>query len=108
MKKFNLAAFMCAFLCFPFFAQAQQSHEVKGTVTDSGGEAIIGAAVMIKGTGSGTTTGVDGSTVIQVAVDGRWTSSNTDKRAIGMSTAPTTTLTPGTLPCSVNAAAPCT
>lgn len=28
----------------------------------------------------------DGKTIIQVAVDGRWTSSNTDKRAIGMST----------------------
>ena len=28
----------------------------------------------------------DGKTVIQVAVDGRWTSSNTDHRAIGMST----------------------
>lgn len=28
----------------------------------------------------------DGKTIVQVAVDGRWTSSNTDKRAIGMST----------------------
>ena len=29
----------------------------------------------------------DGKTVIQVTVDGRWTSSNTSRRAIGMSTA---------------------
>lgn len=28
----------------------------------------------------------DGKTIVQVAVDGRWTSSDTDKRAIGMST----------------------
>lgn len=44
-----------------------QRHEVKGTVVDSSGEPIVGASVIIKGTTTGVTSGVDGSFALSVA-----------------------------------------
>ncbi|MBR6002329.1 MAG: TonB-dependent receptor [Bacteroidales bacterium] len=42
--------------------------QITGTVT-SGGESVIGAAVMVEGTGHGTVTGIDGSYSIKAAGD---------------------------------------
>ena len=44
-------------------AEQQQSYAVRGRVTDASGEPVIGAAVIIKGTSKGVSTGIDGSFV---------------------------------------------
>ena len=46
---------------------APQPAALKGLVVDSGGEPVVGAGVVIKGTSHGTVTGVDGSFSIQAA-----------------------------------------
>ena len=43
-----------------------QAQEVKGIVTDSKGEPLMGVFVMIEGTTTGTSTGLDGDYVIDV------------------------------------------
>lgn len=48
-------------------AQSAQKATVSGTVTDSHGEPIIGASVMIKGTQQGTATDMDGRFTLSVA-----------------------------------------
>ena len=40
--------------------QAQQAGACKGIVKDSTGEPLIGASVLVKGTKTGTVTGIDG------------------------------------------------
>ena len=60
LKKIVFFTTVIFCLCLPFVAQGQQAREVKGTVVDPAGEAVIGAAVMIKGTNTGTITGADG------------------------------------------------
>lgn len=57
MKKLSLLLF--ASLCFVGTMLAQQT--VSGTLTDQGGEALIGANVIVKGTSTGTVTDFDGS-----------------------------------------------
>lgn len=42
------------------YAATQQQQKVVGTVTDSHGEAVIGASVLVKGTTNGTVTDIDG------------------------------------------------
>ena len=42
------------------YAQGGSTSVVRGTVTDSNGEAIIGASVVVKGTTTGTVTDLDG------------------------------------------------
>lgn len=42
------------------YAQSGSVGLVKGTVTDSNGESIIGASVVVKGTANGTITNLDG------------------------------------------------
>lgn len=42
------------------YAQGGSNNVVRGTVTDSNGEAIIGASVVVKGTTTGTVTDLDG------------------------------------------------
>ena len=44
----------------------QQNHTIKGKVTDSRGESIIGASVMEKGTSNGTITDLDGNFTLNV------------------------------------------
>ena len=43
------------------FSAAGQSATVKGTVTDSTGEPLMGAGIMVKGTSNGTITDLDGN-----------------------------------------------
>lgn len=55
---------LCIFLIissFPGFAQQANGKKVRGTVSDPEGEPLIGVSVLVVGTGSGTTTDVDGN-----------------------------------------------
>ena len=45
-------------------AQAQQAGVCKGIVKDSAGEPLIGASVVVKGSKTGTVTGIDGDFVL--------------------------------------------
>lgn len=49
------------------FAQAGQPGTVTGKVLDSNNQPVIGASVIVEGTVTGTTTGVDGSFELQAA-----------------------------------------
>ena len=69
LKKLFLFTVLLSCLCLPLLAQGPQGHEVKGTVVDAKGEAVVGAVVMIKGTATGTTTGADGSFTIHAPAD---------------------------------------
>ena len=69
LKRFFFFTTVIFCLCLPFGAQGQQAREVKGAVVDARGEAVIGAAVMIKGTHTGTITGADGSFALNAPGD---------------------------------------
>lgn len=56
MKKY----IYIVFLMISTLAHAQSRYTVTGTVTDSKGEPVIGAAVMLQGTSSGVVTDIDG------------------------------------------------
>ncbi|MCR5560641.1 MAG: TonB-dependent receptor [Bacteroidales bacterium] len=75
MKRFVLCTFLCLLLCVPLVAQAQL-REVKGTVVDANGDAVIGAVVMVKGTSVGTTTDAGGNFSIKAAGDATLTFSS--------------------------------
>ena len=47
-----------------------QNRQLSGTVKDTGGAPVVGATVVVDGTGRGTTTGVDGSFVVAVPANG--------------------------------------
>lgn len=65
MNKQTVLTFM---LCiFSLFAYAQQSITVKGTVTDTDNNPLIGAAVAVVGTSSGVITDLDGNYTIKVS-----------------------------------------
>lgn len=65
MNKKTVLTFM---LCiFSLFAYAQQSITVKGTVTDTDNNPLIGAAVAVVGTSSGVITDLDGNYTITVS-----------------------------------------
>ena len=51
------------FVCVGLYAQ---NITVKGTVKDSNGDPVVGAAVLIKGTQTGVTTDIDGNYAINV------------------------------------------
>jgi iron complex outermembrane receptor protein len=57
LRKIFILACMCMLTLSLF---AQQSINITGTVTDTKGEALIGAIVTVKGSTSGTTTDTDG------------------------------------------------
>ncbi len=57
------AMFAMLFVCVGLYAQ---NITVKGTVKDSNGDPIVGAAVLIKGTQTGVTTDIDGNYAINV------------------------------------------
>lgn len=56
------------FLCANAFAQ---SRTVTGVVTDTGGETVIGASVVVKGTKVGTATDIDGNFSLSVPAEGK-------------------------------------
>ena len=61
MKKHVLNAALAFVMALSFvFANAQTTNVIQGTVKDSKGEAIVGAAVSVKGTNLGTVTDADG------------------------------------------------
>ena len=62
MKKFSLVLSMVLFTIG--FAMAQRT--VVGQIVDQGGEALIGATVLVKGTDSGTVTDIDGKYSVSV------------------------------------------
>ena len=62
-KTLGLAALL---LTLPFFALAQNLN-ISGTVTDSRGETVIGAAVMVVDSSNGAVTDVDGNYSLQAA-----------------------------------------
>lgn len=68
MKKINqLLSFILIGL---FFVQAAHAQSVvSGTVTDEGGEAIIGANILIKGGSTGTVTDIEGTFSLEVPND---------------------------------------
>lgn len=65
-KKLILSLF--TFFCAALTAGAQQIV-VRGVVSDSGGEPIPGAVVVVRGTGNGTVTGTDGEWKISAPSD---------------------------------------
>lgn len=62
MKKISLVLSLVLFAVG--FAIAQRT--VTGTITDDGGEPLIGASILVKGTSSGTVTDIDGSYKVDV------------------------------------------
>lgn len=55
-------------LCIGFAANAQ--YNISGTITDTDGEALIGATVILEGTDIGTVTDYDGKYALQVPAEG--------------------------------------
>lgn len=64
MKKRVMLILSCLFLSVGFILA--QSTKISGTVVDGNGETVIGAAVVVKGTTIGVSTGVDGDFSIDV------------------------------------------
>ena len=62
MKKLNSSLKIFASLCMMLASVAAfaQNVKVSGVVSDENGEPLMGAAVLVKGTTTGTTTGLDG------------------------------------------------
>lgn len=86
MKKLSLVLTLVLFALG--FAMAQRT--VTGVVTDDGGEPLIGASILVKGTSSGTITDVDGSYSVSVPAGGNtlivsYTGYETLEVAIGVS-----------------------
>ena len=52
----------------PSSQSTQQAKKVTGKITDATGEPIIGASVLVKGTGTGTVTDIDGKFTVDAAV----------------------------------------
>jgi TonB-linked SusC/RagA family outer membrane protein len=67
MKKHLLVLSLTFFGALSVFAQ----RTISGKVTDAGGEPLIGASVVVKGTSSGTVTDIDGSYSISVPSDSK-------------------------------------
>lgn len=63
LMKFYTLAFL---LCFPFIIVAQSFIQIKGTVVDDGGSSVIGAAIRLKNTTTGTITDIDGKFSLKV------------------------------------------
>ena len=57
MKKRSLVLLLALFSTLSMMAQ----RTVTGVVTDDSGEGLIGASILVKGTGTGTVTDIDGS-----------------------------------------------
>jgi TonB-linked SusC/RagA family outer membrane protein len=62
----NLLASLLAILLLSGQILAQQSRTISGKVTDEKGDPVSNASVLVKGTNTGTTTGVDGSFRLEI------------------------------------------
>lgn len=72
-KKYIILSLFLSFLTIavtPTYAQ-QKSQVVSGTVVDESGEPVIGAAIMVDGTSSGTITDVNGKFSIKLPENGK-------------------------------------
>ncbi|HBB01329.1 MAG TPA: TonB-dependent receptor [Porphyromonadaceae bacterium] len=69
MKTLKLVLTCALIFCISMIF-AQTKH-LTGTISDESGEPIIGASVMLKGTTTGTVTGVDGDFSLNVPEDGK-------------------------------------
>lgn len=65
---FHRIRLLCLLMLTPFFLWAQQK-QVSGTVSDSKGQAIVGANVIVKNTNRGVQTNADGKYSIQVGAN---------------------------------------
>ncbi len=86
MKRLSLVFSLVLFAVG--FAMAQRT--VSGTVTDSKGEALIGASILVKGTSNGTVTDIDGKYTLEVPAGGStlevsYTGFSTQDVALGVS-----------------------
>lgn len=64
MRRFYLSIVLCALLA-PLSVLAQTTKTINGTVTDSAGEPLIGASLMVAGTTQGTITDLDGNYILE-------------------------------------------
>ena len=70
MKAFLMTLLSGMFLVVSASAQTGTTINVRGTVTDMGGEPIIGANILVQGTSTGTVTDFDGNFLLQAPADG--------------------------------------
>ena len=66
MSKFKQLVSVFVLLVVAAVSANAQSHKVSGVVSSTTGESLIGAGVLVKGTTTGTVTGIDGSYSLQV------------------------------------------
>ena len=64
MRRFYLSIVLCALMA-PLSVLAQTTKTISGTVTDSSGEPLIGASLMVAGTTQGTITDLDGNYILE-------------------------------------------
>ncbi len=64
----HLALLLSFVFCLAINAKAADKLKIHGTVLDPLGDPVIGASVIIKGTGNGTSTNVDGNFTLDAAV----------------------------------------
>lgn len=71
-KTGSLRVLIAALLCLivPYMASAQQTVTVQGRVTDAENQPLIGVSVLVKGTTTGVSTGIDGDYTITAPADG--------------------------------------
>lgn len=71
-KTDSLRVLIAALLCLivPYMASAQQAVTVQGRVTDAENQPLIGVSVLVKGTTTGVSTGIDGDYTITAPADG--------------------------------------
>ena len=70
MKAFLMTLLSGMLLVVSASAQTGTTINVRGTVTDMGGEPIIGANILVQGTSTGTVTDFDGNFLLQAPADG--------------------------------------
>lgn len=72
-KYFIFSLCISIFMALSILPAMAQTKTVKGTIVDEGGEAIIGASIVVSGTTTGTVTDIDGNFTINVPEKGKLT-----------------------------------
>jgi TonB-linked SusC/RagA family outer membrane protein len=95
MKQFSLVLAMLFFVLGSAFAQ----KDISGTVTDEGGEPLIGANVIVKGTTTGVSTDFDGNYSIKAnegdVLEFSYTGYTTQEQTVGASSTINVTMAEG-------------